>query len=140
MNIDEELIATMKKTIKAIVMNSENIVKYLDLYNYPIDLYETMDEYILDKYNYELFGRNVFWKEFETIGLKEIHNFIPSIINISHCYSNYYDVISWIQNGEYYKLISLYALSTSYNIIKTNITTIKMTWFNNDATSLSDPM
>jgi len=133
MNIDEELIATMKKTIKAIVMNSENIVKYLDLYNYPIDLYETMDEYILDKYNYELFGRNVFWKEFETIGLKEIHNFIPSIINISHCYSNYYDVIGWIQNGEYYKLISLYALSTAYNIIKTNITTIKMTWFNNDA-------
>lgn len=133
MNIDEELIATMKKTIKAIVMNSENIVKYLDLYNYPIDLYETMDEYILDKYNYELFGRNVFWKEFETIGLKEIHNFIPSIINISHCYSNYYDVIGWIQNGEYYKLISLYALSTAYNIIKTNITTIKMIWFNNDA-------
>lgn len=134
MNIDEELIATMKKTIKAIVMSSENIVKYLDLYNYPIDLYETMDEYILDKYNYELFGRNVFWKEFETIGLKEIHNFIPSIINISHCYSNYYDVIGWIQNGEYYKLISLYALSTAYNIIKTNITTIKMIWFNNDAT------
>jgi hypothetical protein len=96
-----------------------------------------MDEYILDKYNYELFGKSVFWKEFETIGLKEIHNFIPSIINISHRYSNYYDVISWIQNGEYYKLMSLYALSISYNIIKTNITTIKMTWFNNDATSLS---
>jgi hypothetical protein len=140
MNIDEELIFTMKKTINSIVMNSDNITKYLDLYNYPSDCYETMDEYILDKYNYELFGKNVFWKEFETIGLKEIHNFIPSIINISHCYSNYYEVISWIQNGEYYKLISLYALSTSYNIIKTNIATIKMTWFNNDATSLSDPM
>jgi hypothetical protein len=140
MNIDEELISTMKKTINSIVMNSDNITKYLDLYNYPSDCYETMDEYILDKYNYELFGKNVFWKEFETIGLKEIHNFIPSIINISHCYSNYYEVISWIQNGEYYKLISLYALSTSYNIIKTNIVTIKMTWFNNDATSLSDPM
>jgi hypothetical protein len=137
MNIDEELIATMKKTIITIVMNSDNITKYLDLYNYSIDCYETMDEYILDKYNYELFGRNVFWKEFETVGLKEIHNFIPSIINISQYYSNYYEVISWIQNGEYYKLISLYALSISYNIIKTNITTIKMTWFNNDATSLS---
>ena len=138
MNIDEELIATMKKTIKAIVMNSENIVKYLDLYNYPRDYYETMDEYILDKYNYELFGKSVFWKEFETIGLKEIHNFIPSIIIISHRYSKYYEVISWIQNQEYYNLMSLYALSTSYNIIKTNITTIKMTWFNNDTTSLSD--
>jgi hypothetical protein len=138
MNIDEELIATMKKTIKNIVMSSDNITKYLDLYNYSSDLYETMDEYILDKYNYELFGRSAVWKEFESIGLKEIHNFIPAIINISHRYSNYYDVISWIQNGEYYKLISLYALSTSYNIIKTNITTIKMTWFNNDAAHLSN--
>jgi hypothetical protein len=137
MMVDEELISAMKKTIKTIVMNSENITNYLDLYNYPSDCYETMDEYILDKYNYELFGKSVFWKEFETIGLKEIHNFIPSIINISHRYSNYYDVISWIQNGEYYKLMSLYALSISYNIIKTNITTIKMTWFNNDASSLS---
>jgi hypothetical protein len=138
MMVDEELISSIEKTIKSIVMNSDNITKYLDLYNYPIDCYETMDEYILDKYNYELFGKNVFWKEFDTIGLKEIHNFIPSIINISHCYSNYYDVISWIQNGEYYKLMSLYALSTSYNVIKTNIKTIKMTWFNNDATSLCD--
>jgi hypothetical protein len=138
MMVDEELIDKVKKTIKNIVMNSENITKYLDLYNFPIDCYETMDEYILDKYNYELFGKSVFWKEFETIGLKEIHNFIPSIINISYCYSNYYEVISWIQNQEYYKLMSLYALSISYNIIKTNINTIKMTWFNNDATSLSD--
>jgi hypothetical protein len=32
--------------------------------------------------------------------------------------------------------MSLYAMSTSYNIIKANITTIKMTWFDNDATSL----
>ena len=138
MMVDEELLDKVKKTIKNIVMNSENITKYLDLYNYPSDCYETMDEYILDKYNYELFGRSVFWKEFETIGLKEIHNFIPSIINISHRYSNYYEVISWIQNQEYYKLMSLYAMSTSYNIIKTNISTIKMTWFNNDATSLSN--
>ena len=137
MMVDEEPINKMKKTIKSIVMNSENITKYLDLYNYPSDCYETMDEYILDKYNYELFGKSVYWKEFETIGLKEIHNFIPSIINISYCYSNYYEVISWIQNQEYYKLISLYAMSTSYNIIKTNINTIKMTWFNNDATCLS---
>jgi len=138
MMVNEELIDKVKKTIKNIVMNSENITKYLDLYNYSIDCYETMDEYILDKYNYELFGKSVFWKEFETIGLKEIHNFIPSIINISYCYSNYYEVISWIQNQEYYKLMSLYALSITYNIIKTNINTIKMTWFNNDATSLSD--
>jgi hypothetical protein len=138
MMVDQELISSIKKTIKTIVMNSENITSYLDLYNYPSDCYETMDEYILDKYNYELFGKNVYWKEFETIGLKEIHNFIPAIINISHCYSNYYEVISWIQNGEYYKLMSLYALSTSYNIIKTNITTIKMTWFDNDATNLGD--
>ena len=138
MMVDEEVVSTMKKTIKAIVMNSENITKYLDLYNFPIDCYETMDECILDKYNYELFGKNAYWKELETIGLKEIHNFIPSIISISHRYSNYYEVISWIQNQEYYKLMSLYALSISYNIIKTNITTIKMTWFNNDATSLSN--
>ena len=136
MMVDQELINTMKKTIKNIVMNTENITKYLDLYNFPSDCYETMDEYILDKYNYELFGKSVFWKEFETIGLNEIHNFIPSIINISYNYSNYYEVISWIQNQEYYKLMSLYAMSTSYNIIKTNITTIKMIWFDNDATSL----
>ena len=136
MMVDEELINNMKKIIKTIIMNSENITTYLDLYNYPIDCYETMDEYILDKYNYELFGRNVFWKEFETIGSKEIHNFIPAIINISYNYSNYYEVISWIQNKEYYKLMSLYALSTSYNIIKANITTIKMTWFNKDTTCL----
>jgi len=138
MMVDEDLISSMKKTIKTIVMNSENITSYLDLYNYPSDCYETMDEYILDKYNYELFGKNAYWKELGTVGLKEIHNFIPSIINISHRYSNYYEVISWIQNGEYYKLMSLYALSTSYNIIKSNIATIKMSWFNNDATSLLD--
>ena len=138
MIVDEELIDKMNKTIKQIVMNSANITQYLDLYNYSIDCYETMDEYILDKYNYELFGKSVYWKEFETIGLKEIHNFIPSIINISYCYSNYYEVISWIQNQEYYKLMSLYALSISYNIIKTNINIIKMTWFNNDVTCLSD--
>ena len=136
MIVDEELIDKMNKTIKQIVMNSENITKYLDLYNYPNDCYETMDEYILDKYNYELFGRNVFWKEFETIGSKEIHNFIPSIINISYCYNNYYEVISWIQNKEYYKLMSLYALSTSYNIIRANSASIKMTWFNKDTTNL----
>lgn len=136
MIVDEELIDKMNKTIKQIVMNSENITKYLDLYNYPNDCYETMDEYILDKYNYELFGRSVLWKEFETIGSKEIHNFIPAIINISYNYSNYYEVISWIQNKEYYKLMSLYALSTSYNIIKANSASIKMTWFNNDTTCL----
>ena len=135
--VDKELIDKMNKIIKQIVMNNENITKYLDLYNYPSDFYETIDEYILDKYNYELFGKSVLWKEFETIGSKEIHNFIPSIINISYYYSNYYEVINWIQNQEYYKLMSLYALNTSYNIIKTNITLIKMTWFNNDTTSLS---
>ena len=135
--VDKELIDKMNKIIKQIVMNNENITKYLDLYNYPSDCYETMDEYILDKYNYELFGRSVLWKEFETIGSKEIHNFIPSIINISYYYSNYYEVINWIQNQEYYKLMSLYALNTSYNIIKTNIALIKMTWFNNDTTCLS---
>ena len=136
MIVDEELIDKMNKTIKQIVMNSENITKYLDLYNYPNDCYETMDEYILDKYNYELFGRSVLWKELDIIGAKEIYNFIPAIINISYSYNNYYEVISWIQNKEYYKLMSLYALSTSYKIIKANITTIKMTWFNKDTTSL----
>lgn len=135
--VDKELIDKMNKIIKQIVMNNENITKYLDLYNYPSDCYETMDEYILDKYNYELFGRNILWSELNVIGAKEIHNFIPSIINISYYYSNYYEVINWIQNQEYYKLMSLYALYTSYNIIKTNIALIKMTWFNNDTTSLS---
>ena len=136
MIVDEELIDKMNKTIKQIVMNSENITKYLDLYNYPNDCYETMDEYILDKYNYELFGRSVLWKELDVIGAKEIYNFIPSIINISYSYSNYYEVISWIQNKEYYKLMSLYALSTSYKIIRVNSVSIKMTWFNNDTTCL----
>ena len=76
-----------------------------------------MDEYILDKYNYELFGKSVFWKEFETIGLKEIHNFIPSIINISHRYSNYYEVISWIQNHEYYNKPSQNRFLIKQNLI-----------------------
>lgn len=134
MMVNEELIDKMNNAIKSIIMNSENITKYLDLYNYPIDCYETMDEYILDKYNYELFGKSVLWKELETIGSKEIYNFIPAIINISYSYNKYYEVITWIQNKEYYKLMSLYALSISYKIIKANSASIKMTWFNNDAT------
>ena len=134
MMVNEELIDKMNSAIKSIIMNRENITKYLDLYNYPIDCYETMDEYILDKYNYELFGKSVLWKEFETIGSKEIYNFIPAIINISYSYNKYYEVITWIQNKEYYKLMSLYALSISYKIIKANSASIKMTWFNNDAT------
>ena len=136
MMVDKELIEKTNNVIKSIIMSSENITKYLDLYNYPIDCYETMDEYILDKYNYELFGRSVLWKELETIGSKEIYNFIPAIINISYSYNNYYDVITWIQNKEYYKLMSLYALIISYKIIKTNSASIKMIWFNNDTTSI----
>jgi len=136
MMVDKELIEKTNNVIKSIIMSSENITKYLDLYNYPIDCYETMDEYILDKYNYELFGRSVLWKELETIGSKEIYNFIPAIINISYSYNNYYEVITWIQNKEYYKLMSLYALSISYKIIKTNSASIKMIWFNNDTTSI----
>ena len=136
MMVDKELIEKTNNVIKSIIMSSENITKYLDLYNYPIDCYETMDEYILDKYNYELFGRSVLWSEFDAIGSKEIYNFIPAIINISYSYNNYYDVITWIQNKEYYKLMSLYALSISYKIIKTNSASIKMIWFNNDTTSI----
>ena len=132
--VDKELIEKTNNAIKSIIMSSENITKYLDLYNYPIDCYETMDEYILDKYNYELFGKSVLWSEFETIGSKEIYNFIPVIINISYSYNKYYEVITWIQNKEYYKLMSLYALSISYKIIKANSASIKMTWFNNDTT------
>ena len=134
MMVDKELIEKTNNAIKSIIMSSENITKYLDLYNYPIDCYETMDEYILDKYNYELFGKSVLWSEFETIGSKEIYNFIPVIINISYSYNKYYEVITWIQNKEYYKLMSLYALSISYKIIKANSASIKMTWFNNDTT------
>ena len=134
MMVDKELIEKTNNAIKSIIMSSENITKYLDLYNYPIDCYETMDEYILDKYNYELFGKSVLWSEFETIGSKEIYNFIPAIINISYSYNKYYEVITWIQNKEYYKLMSLYALSISYKIIKANSASIKMTWFNNDTT------
>ena len=136
MMVDKELIDKTNNAIKSIIMSSENITKYLDLYNYPIDCYDTMDEYILDKYNYELFGKSVLWSEFETIGSKEIYNFIPAIINISYSYNKYYEVISWIQNKEYYKLMSLYALSISYKIIKANSASIKMTWFNNDTTCL----
>ena len=51
------LIVSVKKNIEFIVMNSDNITKYLDLYNYDIERYETMDEYILDNYNYELLGK-----------------------------------------------------------------------------------
>jgi len=131
---DNTLIASVKKSVELIVMNNENITKYLDLYNYNIDCYETMDEYILDNYNYELFGKNEKWVELESIGNKEIQHFIPRIIIMSYSYNNYYEVINWIQKEEYYKLISFYALGVSYKIIRTNIAAIKMAWFNNDKT------
>ena len=129
---DNTLIASVKKSVELIVMNNENITKYLDLYNYNIDCYETMDEYILDNYNYELFGRNEKWAELESIGNKEIQHFIPRLIIMSYSYNNYYEVINWIQKEEYYKLISFYALGVSYKIIRNNIAAIKLTWFAND--------
>lgn len=123
---------TMNKNIELIVMNSENITKYLDLYNYNIDCYITMDEYILDNYNYELFGKDEKWAHLESIGIKEIQHFIPRLIIMSYSYNNYYEVINWIKNEEYYRLISFYALGVSYNIIRNNIDAIKLTWFAND--------
>ena len=129
---DNTLIASVKKNIELIVMNSENITKYLDLYNYNIDCYITMDEYILDNYNYELFGKDEKWADLESIGIKEIQHFIPRLIIMSYSYNNYYEVINWIKNEEYYKLISFYALGVSYKIIRNNIAAIKLTWFAND--------
>jgi len=129
-----DLIADVKKSIELIVMDNTNITKYLDLYNFPCNHYLTMDEYILDNYNYELFGKNEKWAQLETIGHKEIQHFIPSIILISYRYNNYYEVLNWITKEEYYKLISFYALSVSYKIIRNNIDAIKMTWFNDDKT------
>ena len=128
----DDLVASVKKSIELIVMSETNITKYLDLYNYPINHYVTMDEYILDKYNYELFGKDEKWAELESIGHKEIQHFIHSIIIMSYSYNNYYEVLGWIRKEEYYKLISFYALSISYKIIRKNITAIKMTWFTND--------
>jgi hypothetical protein len=133
-----DLIASVKKSIELIVMNESNITKYLDLYNYSSDLYLTMDEYILDNYNYELFGKNEKWEELETIGHKEIQHFIPSIILISYNYNNYNEVLKWIIKEDYYKLISFYALSISYKIIRNNMHTIKMIWFTNDKTGLEN--
>lgn len=123
---------TMKKNIEFIVMNSDNITKYLDLYNYDTQRYETMDEYILDNYNYELFGKEEKWAPLESIGIKEIQHFIPETIIMSYSYNNYYEVLNWRIKEEYYKLISFYALGISYKIIRNNIATIKMTWFTND--------
>jgi hypothetical protein len=133
-----DLIASVKKSIELIVMNESNITKYLDLYNYSSDLYLTMDEYIVDNYNYELFGKNEKWAELETIGHKEIQHFIPSIILISYNYNNYNEVLKWIIKEDYYKLISFYALSISYKIIRNNMHTIKMIWFTNDKTGLEN--
>jgi len=133
-----DLIASVKKSIELIVMSETNITKYLDLYNYSSDLYLTMDEYILDNYNYELFGKNEIWAELETIGHKEIQHFIPNIILISYSYNNYYEVVNWIIKEDYYKLISFYALSVSHNIIRNNIAAIKMAWFTNDKTGLEN--
>jgi hypothetical protein len=130
--LKEEEIANMNSAIKTIVMDDANIIKYLDLYNYPIKCYETMNEYILDNYNYELFGKNLHWSQLETVGSRNIQYFIPHIIIISHNYNNYYEVINWIQKQEYYKLISLYALSISYEIIREHINTIKIIWFEHD--------
>jgi hypothetical protein len=133
-----DLIASVKKSIELIVMSETNITKYLDLYNYSIKDYGSMDEYILDNYNYELFGKNEKWAELETIGHKEIQHFIPSIILISYSYNNYNEVLKWIIKEDYYKLISFYALSVSYKIIRNNIHTIKMIWFTNDKTGLEN--
>ena len=133
-----DLIASVKKSIELIVMNESNITKYLDLYNYSIKDYGSMDEYILDNYNYELFGKNEKWAELETIGHKEIQHFIPSIILISYNYNNYNEVLKWIIKEDYYKLISFYALSVSYKIIENNMHTIKMIWFTNDKTGLEN--
>jgi len=129
-----DLIADVKKSIELIVMSETNITKYLDLYNFPCNHYLTMDEYILDNYNYELFGKNEKWAQLETIGHKEIQHFIPSIILISYNYNNYNEVLKWIIKEDYYKLISFYALSVSYKIISNNIAAIKMIWFNDDKT------
>lgn len=129
------LIVSVKNYIEVLVMNSANITKYLDLYNYNIDHYKTIDEYILDNYNYELFGKNLLWSELEAIGAKEIRHFIPNIIIMSYSYNNYYEVLNWIIKEDYNKLMSFYALSISYNIIKNNINTIKMIWFSHDKTS-----
>jgi hypothetical protein len=133
-----DLIASVKKSVELIVMNETNITKYLDLYNYSSDLYLTMDEYILDNYNYELFGKNKKWAELETIGHKEIQHFIPNIVLISYNYNNYNEVLKWIIKEDYYKLISFYALSVSYKIIRNNIAAIKMIWFTNDKTGLEN--
>jgi hypothetical protein len=133
-----DLIASVKKSVELIVMNETNITKYLDLYNYSSDLYLTMDEYILDNYNYELFGKNEKWAELETIGHKEIQHFIPNIVLISYSYNNYKEVLNWIIKEDYYKLITFYALSISYKIIRTNIATIKMIWFTNDKTGIEN--
>ena len=132
--LKEEEIANMNSAIKTIVMNSGNIIKYLDLYNYDITCYETMDAYILDNYNYELFGKKVHWTELESVGSRTIQYFIPYITIISHNYNLYYEVIEWLQKQEYYKLMSLYALSVAYDIISEHIASIKMIWFDNDKT------
>ena len=128
---------TMKKNIEFIVMNSDNITKYLDLYNYNINCYVTMDEYILDNYNYELFGKDEKWAPLESIGIKEIRHFIPETIIMTYSYNNYYEVLNWIIKEEYYKLISFYALGISYKIIRNNIAVIKMVWFANDKSTQS---
>jgi hypothetical protein len=133
-----DLIASVKKSVELIVMSETNITKYLDLYNYSIKDYGSMDEYILDNYNYELFGKNEKWAELETIGHKEIQHFIPNIVLISYSYNNYKEVLNWIIKEDYYKLITFYALSISYKIIRTNIATIKMIWFTNDKTGIEN--
>ena len=135
---DDALIKKFKKDVELIVMNEHNITKYLDLYNYSIKTYGSMDEYILDNYNYELFGKNEKWAHLEAIGYKEIQHFLPNIILISYNYNNYNEVLKWIIKEDYYKLISFYALSISYKIISNNITAIKMTWFTNDKTGLEN--
>ena len=132
--LKEEAIVNMNNAIKAIVMNEANIIKNLDLYNYDISAYETMDAYILDNYNYELFGKQLHWSQLESVGSRTIQYFIHYITIISHNYNVYYEVINWLHNQDYYKLMSLYALSVSYDIISANIASIKMSWFNNDET------
>ena len=84
-------IATMNDNIRTIVMTISNITNYLDLYNYDVDCYKTMDDYILTNYNYELFGKNVYWPQLDIIDCNTIHYFIPEITISSHGYNIYYE-------------------------------------------------
>ena len=75
-------------------------MKYLDLYNYSIKDYGSIDEYILDNYNYELFSIVIYNNKEKFI----LHcSFILKLIHIyTHVYNDIFFLLLVKINRNFY--------------------------------------